>query len=61
MINIFILAKLILNVSIRYYSIPNFIISDQNAVFSLKFGSLLYYFFYIKYLISTTFYLKNNI
>ena len=36
MIDITVLAKVIFDIIIRYYSILNFIISNYNSIFSLK-------------------------
>ena len=50
------LAKVILNVVVRYHSLPKSIVSDRGLVFSSKFWSSLCYFLSIKWRLSTTFY-----
>lgn len=43
-INNFCLIKVIINMIMRYYSFSNFIINNQDFVFTLKFLFSLYYF-----------------
>ena len=50
------LAEVIINVMLRYYGLPDSIISDQGAIFTSKFRSSLYYFLSIKRRLSTAFY-----
>lgn len=59
-IDILELAKVIIDVIVRYYGILESIISDQGSVFNLKFWSLLCYFFGIKYRLSTTFHPQTD-
>ena len=47
-INILGLAKIIINIIIKYYSLSNLIITNQKFLFILKFWLLLYYFLSIK-------------
>ena len=49
------LAKVIIDVVVRHYSLPNSIVTDRGFLFTLKFWSLLCYFFTIKRWLSTTF------
>lgn len=42
------LAKVILDMILQYYNLPNSIIIDKDLFFTLKFGLLLYYFLDIK-------------
>ncbi len=51
------LAEVIIKAVVWHYGLPNFIISDCGLVFTLKFWSLLYYFFEIKQKFSMAFYL----
>lgn len=54
------LAEIIINVVVRYYSLPESIVGDENSLFTSKFWCLLYYFFGIKQKISTTFHLWTD-
>ena len=47
-INVPDLAKLIIDIVVRYHGLPCLIIMDQDLSFILKFWFLLYYFFKIK-------------
>ena len=49
------LADMIIDVVGRYYNLPDFIISDQRAIFTSKFWFLLYYFLGIKQYLSIVF------
>ena len=49
------LAEIIINVVIRHHGLPDFIISDQGAIFTSKFWSSLCYFLGIKRRLSTAF------
>ena len=49
------LAKIILNVIVWHYGLPNSIVSDCSSVFTSKFYSSLYYFLSIKQILSTAF------
>ena len=51
------LAKIIINIMVRYHALSDFIITDWGLLFTSKFSSLLYYFLDIKQRLSTTFYL----
>ena len=48
------LSKVILNMVVRHYNLLNSIISDRGSLFTLKFKSLLYYFFKVKWQLSIT-------
>ena len=50
------LGKIIINVVVRYYGLPNLIITDRGSFFISKFWLLLYYFFGIKRRLSITLY-----
>ena len=56
-INVLGLAKVIINIVIRHYGLPNSIVTDRGLLFTSKFWSLLYYFSDIKQKLSTAFYL----
>lgn len=47
-INIVYLAKVIINIEIKYYKMSELIVSNQSLLFDSKFWFLLYYFFGIK-------------
>ena len=47
-INILNLAKVIMDVIVRYYGVPKSIVINQSSLFISKFGSLLCYFLKIK-------------
>ena len=47
-IDAFSFTEVIIDIVVRYYNLPNLIISDQDLVFTSKFWSLLYYFLDIK-------------
>lgn len=59
-INAFSLAKVIIDVVVQYYGLPNSIISDWSSVFTLKFWLLLCHFLGIKQKLSTAFYLQTD-
>ena len=50
------LAKVIINVVIRYHGFSDLIVTNQELLFNSKFWSLLCYFLGIKRKLSTTFY-----
>lgn len=50
------LAKVLIEIVIKYHSLPNSIMTDQGSLFILKFWSFLCYYFNIKCQLSTTFY-----
>lgn len=50
------LVEIILDVVVRHHGLRDSIVSDWGLVFSLKFWSLLWYFFGIKQRLSTAFY-----
>ena len=50
------LTEVILNIVIRYYGLPDFIISDRGSVFTSKFWSSLCYFLSIKRRLFSVFY-----
>ena len=54
------LAKVIIDVVVRHYSLPNSIITDQSFLFTSKFWFLLCYFLRIKRKLSTAFYPQTN-
>ena len=54
------LAKVIIDVVMRYHSLPDSIVTNQKSLFTLKFLLLLYYFFGIKQKFSTTFYPQTD-
>ena len=54
------LAKIILDVVIRYHGLFNSIVSDQGSVFTSKFWLLLCYFFKIKQKLSTAFHPQTD-
>ena len=54
------LAKVIINVVVRYHSLSDLIVTNRGFLFTSKFWSLLCYFFGIKRRLSTTFYLQTN-
>ena len=54
------LVKLIIDLVIFYHGLPNSIVTDQDLLFTLKFWSLLCYFFDIKKRLSTAFYLRTD-
>ena len=51
------LAKIIIDVVVRYYDIPDSIVTDQGSLFTSKFWLSFCYFFDIKRWLSTAFYL----
>ena len=55
-INILRLAEVIINVINRHHGFFDSIVTNRGLFFTLKFWSLLCYFFVIKYRLSTTFY-----
>ena len=54
------LTKIIIDVVVRYYDLPDSIISDWEAIFTSKFYSSLYYFLSIKQNSSTTFHSQTD-
>ncbi len=54
------LAEVIIEVVVRYYGLPDSIVSDQGSVFTSKFWSSLCYFLGIKRWLSTTFYPQTD-
>lgn len=54
------LAKVIINLVIQYYSLPNSIISDCRAIFTIKFWFSYFYFLDIKKILSIIFNPKIN-
>ena len=52
------LAEIIINVIVRPYGLSNSIVTNQGFLFTLKFQSLLCYFFDIKHRLSTAFHLQ---
>ena len=54
------LAKVIINVVVQHYGLPNSIITDQGSLFISKFWSLLCYFFGIKRRLFTAFHPPTN-
>ena len=59
-INIPKLAEVIINVMVRHYSLPDYIVNDWGAIFISKFWSSLCYFFGIKRKLSTKFHPQTN-
>ena len=55
MIDVLGLAKVIINMIMRYYAVSKSIVIDQGLLFISKFWSLLYYFLKIKKKLSTAF------
>ena len=54
------LAKVILDVVVWHYGLPDSIVSDRGSLFTSKFWSLLCYFFGIKQRLSTTFHPQTD-
>ena len=54
------LADVIIDDVIKYYGLPNSIITDQSFLFMSKFSSLLCYYLRIEQRLFTTFYLQTN-
>ena len=54
------LAKVIIDVGVRYYGLPDSIISDRGAIFMSKFWSSFCYFLGIKQRLSTTFHPRTD-
>ena len=54
------LAEVIIDVVVRHHGLPDSIISDQRAIFTSKFWSLLCYFLSIKRRLSTTFHSQTD-
>ena len=54
------LVKVILDVVVWHYSLPNLIVMDRSLLFTSKFWLLLYYFLDIKWRLSTAFHPKTN-
>ena len=55
-INIPGLAKIIIDIAVRYYGLPDLIVTNQRSFFISKFWLLLYYFLGIKQKLSIAFY-----
>ena len=53
-------AKVIINVVMRYHGLLDSIVINKGLFFTLKFWSLLCYFFYIKQRLFITFYCQTN-
>ena len=53
-------AEVIINIVIRYYGLPNFIINDCGKIFTSKFWYSLCYFFGIKRQLFTMFYFQTD-
>ena len=53
-------AKVIIDVVVRYHGLLNLIITNRSLLLTLKFWSLLFYFLCIKRKLSTTFYPKTD-
>ena len=54
------LAEIIINVIVRHHGLPDLIVTDKGSLFTLKFWSLLCYFFGIKRRLSTAFYPQTD-
>ncbi len=54
------LAKVIIDVVVRYHGIPKSIVTDRGLLFTSKFWSLLCYFLGIKKKLSTAFHPQTN-
>ena len=54
------LAEVIINVVVRYYKVPESIVTDRGSLFISKFWSLLCYFLGIKKKLSTVFYPQTD-
>ena len=54
------LAKVIIDIVIQHYGLPDSIITDRGSLFTLKFWSLLCYFLGIKKRLSTAFYPQTD-
>lgn len=54
------LAKIIIDMVVKHYSLPNSIESDKNSLFISKFWSSLYYFLNIKRKLSTSFHPQTD-
>ena len=54
------LAKVIINIVMKYHDLSDSIVTDWGSFFTSKFWFLLCYFFDIKQKISTTFHLQTN-
>ena len=59
-INFLSLAKVIINVVVKYHGLPDLIVTDRGFLFISKFWSLLYYFTSIKQKLSTAFHLQTD-
>ena len=59
-INTLRLAKVIINIVIQHYGLPDSIINDHRAIFIFKFWSSLCYFFNIKQKLSTIFHPQTD-
>ena len=54
------LAKIIIDVVVRYHSLPDLIVTDRGLLFTSKFWSLLCYFLGIKRKLSIAFHLQTD-
>ena len=54
------LAKVIINIIVRYHNLSDLIVTDQKSLFTSKFWSSLCYFLSIKRRLSTAFYLQTD-
>ena len=54
------LIKVIINIIIRYYSLPDLIVTNRRLLFTLKFWSSLYYFLGIKQKLFTAFHSQTD-
>lgn len=54
------LAKVIINIVVRYHGLPDFIVTIQRSVLTLKFWSCFYYLFDIKKQLSIIFYPQTD-
>ena len=59
-ISILVLAKGIFNIIVRYYGLPDSIVSNCDSVFTFKFWSSLCYFLSIEQKLSTGFYPQTD-
>ena len=54
------LSKVIIDVVVQHYGLPDSIVTNKSSLFMSKFWSLLYYFLGIKQCFSNTFYLPTD-
>lgn len=59
-INIFTLAKIIINIVVEHYSFPDLIVINQDLHYNSNFWLSLYYYLGIKRKLSTSFYPQTN-